>query len=62
MEVNKISTPLQGDKLSQTSATIKRSNSIKIPKLFNKYTIILAISILTCIVSASFWIYVTYIL
>lgn len=61
MKVNKNSTPLSVNKLSQNSASIER-HSFRIVnlKLFDKYNVILAIAILTFIVSLTFWIFVTY--
>ena len=63
MEKTSNSTPLNTDKLKGNVASVEstsRRNSI--PKLFDKYNIILGVSILAFIAGASFWIFVTYML
>lgn len=63
MIVNKISTPLSEDKFPHQNSSIENhSMSIGNLKLFEKYNIILALSILTFIVSLVFWIFVTFII
>jgi hypothetical protein len=63
MEINNNSTPLSKGKLSQNSASIKgHSGSMFNSNLFNKYNIILALSVITFIAGAGFWIFVTFLI
>jgi hypothetical protein len=55
-------TPLNMDKLKKNAATVESPGRDSFPKLFDKYNIILGLSILALIAGASFWIFVTYML
>lgn len=63
METTSNSTPLNTDKLKKNVATVESSSKrTEMPKLFDKYNIILGISILAFIAGVSFWLFVTYML
>lgn len=56
-------TPLNVEKLNKTAVSVESStHSNDFPNLFDKYNIILVLSILAFIAGASFWIFVTYML
>lgn len=56
-------TPLNVNKLNKNIASVESpGSSHEMPNLFDKYNIILGLSILALIAGASFWIFVTYML
>lgn len=56
-------TPLNVDKLTKNMVSVEsKSHTSSMPKLFDKYNIILAISILAFVAGASFWIFVKFML
>lgn len=62
MESNN-NTPLNMDKIQNNTASVESTGrSHELPNLFDKYNIILGLSILALIAGASFWIFVTYML
>ncbi len=57
------STPLNTDKLKSNMMSIESNKThVEMPSIFNKYNIILGISILAFIAGFSFWIFVNFML